>query len=152
MIKLPLLIIISLIIPFFSFGQSADSSHQESLGRELTDDRIIFTRAEYMPRLYNGVTALADSLTLVLRQNNSSFQKGTFLFSLTIGKNGTVKDARRQGELSEPLLIEAQIIGALKNTTGMWKPATQNGYPVNCFKLISIKFNKRTLEVTDPRP
>jgi hypothetical protein len=151
MIRLILIVIISWFTPFLSFGQSADSSHNDSIPRELVDDRIIFTRAENMPRLYNGVAALEDSLTLVLLQNSSSFQKGTFLFSLTIGKNGVVKDARRQGDLSEPLRMEAQIVAALKNTTGMWSPATQNGYAVNCFKLISIKFNKRTLEVVDKR-
>jgi len=148
MLKPVFLLVISITTYLLSFGQSSDTIHRRPLQTEDTDDRT-FVKAEVMPTLLNGPAALEDTLTRLLRQQHSTFEKGTSLFSLIIDKTGNIDAVSKQGVNNGTTPFEKDVVEALVKTAGMWVPASESGEKVNCYKFIYIEFSKRSLKVTE---
>lgn len=101
----------------------------------------VFERAETMPQLVHGAVVYADSLTAYMRAHQLVITSGQLTLRIAILATG---DVQFVAVLDSTITAPGNLIQAVQEVRGQWKPAKQNKYLVCCYR-------KLVLELTDDK-
>lgn len=147
--KTILIFAISMFIAAFAFGQNRDVEEVKVTAPQFTG-------------IVNATLSQTESANLLIRnylKDNVEYPEkaqacnleGTEVVLFTVTAEGNVADFKIINSVCP--IIDEEIIGALKNTNGMWLPGYNNGNPVDMPKEVSMVFcmengsNKSTHEI-----
>lgn len=139
----------AILISNASFSQSTQDNSDISTPTDTAyRDGAIFTVAEKMPEVIGGVKVLEDTLTSYLSNYEPHSVLKNVVYKLTITKEGSVRKCVLVNKVKNELLGK-RLEDLLKQTSGMWKPAVQNGHLVTAIKTIKINYDNANLQIKE---
>lgn len=132
--KITIVLLLSFLFSsFFGMGQDQKTNLPES----------VITAPEFTVNFQNeGQGYLKNYLLSHLTYPDRSLQwnkEGTEVVQFIVTAKGDVTDLKVINSVSEE--IDWEVMRVLRSTSGMWRPAFENGIPVNKVKEVSIVFS-----------
>jgi hypothetical protein len=139
-----LLIILFLLIPFLSRGQTTavDSIHKNYMNDDC--EGKIFIRVETLPSLKKGTATLSDSITNYISSRDASFNNTAVTFMFIVGAKGGLFEL---GNMGKHIPNETILKNALLFYSDMWVPAIQNLHIVCAYVHCEMKFEGNKLSI-----
>lgn len=128
----------TIFLGFLMLAISASSFAQ----KKTDDDNIVYTKVEKEAEFANGLGGWRKYLERNLNAsvpNNNGAPAGTYtvIIKFIVSKNGKVSDV--QAETKHGYGMEGEAISTIKKSPD-WKPAIQNGKPVNAYRRQPITY------------
>ena len=130
------------ITAFFMISLASFSQTNDSVSEGTDTSNIpgpIFSKAEKMPEIIGGIKALEDTLLNNFSNSNPDTKIKNLLYKLIITKQGSVGACSIVGSVKNKAFAK-HLERLLRQTSGMWEPAVQNGNSVAAIKFIQIGF------------
>jgi protein TonB len=111
----------------------------------MDDTDAVFTFAQQMPEFPGGEAELMKFLSKEVKFPKSAEEdnvSGMVLVSYVVDKRGGVKDVRVERNSTGNMDCATEAVRAVKAMPN-WKPAMQNGKPVNMKMNVPIKFHSK---------
>ena len=141
-------IIAFVLISQASFSQTKEGSAGAASIDTVNTDGPIFSQAEKMPKIIGGVKALEDTLLSNFLNSKPKPKMKNLLYKLTITKEGSVRACELVSRAKNKIFA-IKLETLLKQTSGMWEPAVQNGHVVAAVKFINIDYENGNIHVKE---
>ena len=138
-----LIFLLSPVLASAQVSRAADSANKLILNGKDCDDRT-FTRVEVPPSLKVSNEDYADTLSTYLKAHKAFSGNDLVEFRFIVTCHGEIRSLTCY---TADVVKKADIEKAILLYSGLWVPATQNGYIVNSYVRLALQFDKNALTI-----